>query len=85
MDERTKSLIENGCPVVVVHFNPKDGEILSEEEFNMQNLKIEDWQVESLAHVLYPAMMEDLSDPERMKEFEKWKEEHDNQEGLADV
>ena len=85
MDERTKKLIESGCPVVIAHFDPKDGIILHKEEFNMENFKVEKWQIERLAPVLYRAMVEDLSDPQRMKEFEKWMEEHGKREVSPDV
>ena len=83
MDDRTKRLVENGVPVVIAHLGQEDGKVLYEERFNMENLKVEDWQIERLAHVLYPAILESLSDPKLMNEFEKWKEEHNVDEQLT--
>lgn len=71
-DDDFKRDIEAGVPMVVIHFDPKTGEEISSEEYNLQNVSLSKWQVESLARALLPAIEEFYSDPENVRKFEEW-------------
>ena len=71
-DKDLKKAIDAGVPIIVVHFDPKTGEEISSEEYNMQNVSLSSWQIESLARTLLPSIQEFYSDPENVRKFEEW-------------
>lgn len=54
--ELLKENLEEGRPCAVIHFDPKTGEVTGEEHYNMENIKFEKYQIESLARALLPAI-----------------------------
>ena len=48
MDDKTKADIEAGVPMVIVHWD-KDGNVTSQEAFNLENISLTEWQMQSLA------------------------------------
>ena len=71
-DTDLQKAIDAGVPIIVVHFDPKTGEEISSEEYNMQNVSLSSWQIESLARTLLPSIQEFYSDPENVRKFEEW-------------
>lgn len=65
--------IEDGVPMVVIHFDPKTHEETGRETYNMQNVRISKFQAESLARTLLPCIQEFYKDPENIRKFEEWK------------
>ena len=49
--------IDDGVPMVVIHFDPKTHEEIGREEYNLQNVSISEFQAELLARALLPSIM----------------------------
>lgn len=73
-DKDLQKAIDAGAPIIVVHFDPKTGEEISCEEYNMQNVSLSSWQIESLARALLPSIQEFYSNPENVRKFEEWQD-----------
>ncbi len=58
--------------ISIIHFD-KTGNVTSEEQYNMENVSLSDYQVEQLAKSLIGPCLEFYSDPENVKRFEEWK------------
>ena len=54
--ELLKENLEEGRPCSVIHFDPKTGEVPGKEHYNMENIRFEKYQIESLARALLPAI-----------------------------
>lgn len=65
-----------GAPVMIIHFD-KNGNTTSEERYNLENIRLEKWQVEALARTLLPAIQEFYSHEENVQKFEEWKKKRD--------
>ena len=65
--------IDDGVPMVVIHFDPKTHEEIGREEYNLQNVSISEFQAELLAWALLPSIYEFYADPENVRKFEEWK------------
>ena len=50
--------IDDGVPMVVIHFDPKTHEEIGREEYNLQNVSISEFQAELLARALLPSIYE---------------------------
>lgn len=68
-----KKAIEDGVPMVVIHFDPQTHEETGREEYNMQNIRVSKFQAESLARTLLPSIQEFYADPENVRKFEEWR------------
>ena len=80
LDKDLQKAIDAGAPIIVVHFDPKTGEELSSEEYNMQNISLSSWQIESLARTLLPSIREFYSDPENVRKFEEWQAKREKED-----
>ena len=76
MDDKTKTDIEAGVPMVITHWT-KDGNVTSQETYNLENISLSDWQKEQLARATLEACRKFYSDPENVKKYEAWKAERD--------
>ena len=65
--------IDDGVPMVVIHFDPKTHEEIGREEYILQNVSISEFQAELLARALLPSIYEFYADPENVRKFEEWK------------
>lgn len=50
-----EKIIASGAPCTVVKINP-DGSFGESQDYNMENFKIQDWQIEALARAFLPAI-----------------------------
>lgn len=48
--------IKSGRPCSIIHFDPKSFEVTGEEHYNMENVKVPDHAIESLARAFLPAI-----------------------------
>lgn len=76
MDDKTKTDIESGVPMVIVHWD-KDGNVTLQETYNLENISLSDWQNEQLARATLETCRKFYSDPENVKKYEAWKAERD--------
>lgn len=72
MDSETKKLIDAGVPMSIIHFS-SDGTVTETEHYNLEKVKLSDWQIKSLARTLSKACEKFYSVPENIKKFEEWK------------
>lgn len=72
MEEETRKAIESGQPMVIVHWD-KDGNVTSEESYNLENISLSQWQMDRFARATLDACKRFYSDPENVKKFEEWK------------
>jgi hypothetical protein len=73
MDDKTKADIEAGVPMVIVHWD-KDGNVTSQEAFNLENISLTEWQMQSLARAALEGCKRFYADPENVKKLDEWKE-----------
>ena len=76
MDEKTKTDIDAGVPMVIVHWD-ENGTTTSQEAYNLENISLSDWQKEQLARTTLEACRKFYSDPENVKKYEARKAERD--------
>lgn len=76
LDEQTRQEIASGQPMVIAYFD-KDHNITRTEEYNMQNFKPQQWQIDALARALLPRVREFFSHPENEARFQAWKAERE--------
>ena len=76
MDDKTKTDIDAGVPMVIVHWD-ENGTTTSQEAYNLENISLSDWQKEQLARATLETCRKFYSDPESVKKFEAWKAERD--------
>lgn len=84
-DPDLQKAIDAGVPIIVVHFDPKTGEEISSEEYNLQNVSLSSWQIESLARALLPSIQEFYSDPENVRKFEEWQAKRNEEDAAKGV
>lgn len=84
-DQDLQKAIDAGVPIIVVHFDPKTGEEISSEEYNLQNVSLSSWQIESLARALLPSIQEFYSDPENVRKFEEWQAKRNKEDAAKGV
>ena len=73
MDDKTKADIEAGVPMVIVHWD-KDGNVTPQEAFNLENISLTEWQMQSLARAALEGCKRFYADPDNVKKLEEWKE-----------
>ena len=71
---RDEDLIAQGVPLVIMRFN-EEGKTTCSEAYNLENVRIEKYAVESLARAIYPAVVAFYEDPENRAAFERWQAE----------
>ncbi len=76
MDDKTKADIEAGVPMVIAHWD-KDGNVTSHEAYNLENISLAEWQIQSLARTALEGCKRFYADPENVKKFEEWKGKKD--------
>ena len=72
MDTEIKKSIDAGVPMSIIHFS-SDGTATETEHYNLEKVKLSDWQIKSLARTLCKACEKFYSVPENIKKFEEWK------------
>ena len=84
MDDKTKADIEAGVPMVIAHWD-KDGNVTSQEAYNLENISLSDWQKEQLARATLEDCRKFYSDPENVKKYESWNAERDETKGVNKI
>lgn len=72
MDDKTKADIEAGVPMVIVHWD-KDGNVTSQEAFNLENISLTEWQMQSLARTALEGCKRFYADPDNVKNLKSGK------------
>lgn len=75
---REEDLIAQGIPTMIVHTDEK-GAIISTEAYNLENVRIPKYAVESFARALYPHILAFYEVPENQAAFERWQAERQAQ------
>lgn len=76
MDNKTQEAINAGKPMTIIRL-AKDGSVISEEHYNMENISLSDFQMKQLARTLLSACEKFYSNPENVKKYEAWKAARD--------
>lgn len=63
--------IKSGRPCSIIHFNPKTYEVTGEEHYNLENVKVLDHAIESLARAFLPAIQDFYASEEGQKVKER--------------
>ena len=63
--------IKSGRPCSIIHFNPKTYEVTGEEHHNLENVKVPDHAIESLARAFLPAIQDFYASEEGQKVKER--------------
>ena len=63
--------IKSGRPCSIIHFNPKTYEVTGEEHYNIENVKVPDHVIESLARAFLPAIQDFYASEEGQKVKER--------------
>lgn len=74
MDDKTKTGIDAGIPMVIVRWDENET-AASHEAHSLENISLSDWQKEQLARVILEACRKFYSDPENVRKYEAWKAE----------
>lgn len=64
--------IDTGRPCSIIAFDDKTGEITHQEDYNRENVKLSDCDIESIARSILPAMEEYFATEEGQKAFQEW-------------
>ena len=80
-EEQIQEDIARGVPMVIIHYD-KDGNHTSEEAYNLQNGRPNQWQMEGLARATLKMAQKFFADPENRRKFEEWKAKPENQARL---
>jgi len=64
--------IESGRPCSIIGFDDRTGEITHKEDYNLENVKLSDYDIEHLARAFLPAMEEFYATEEGQKSFQEW-------------
>ena len=76
MDNKTQDAINAGQPMTIIRL-AKDGSVISEEHYNMENISLSDFQMKQLARTLLSACEKFYSNPENVKKYDTWKAARD--------
>ena len=77
MNKTDKNMdITQNIPMTIIDFD-KDRNQISQQDYNMKNINLSDYQVERLAKATLDACKKFYSDPQNVKKFEEWKKEYD--------
>jgi len=71
--------IAQGIPMIIIDLD-KDHNQISQQTYNLENIALSDYQMESLAKEILEAFKRFYSDPQNVKKFEEWKKEYDKRE-----
>lgn len=63
--------IKSGRPCSIIHFNPKTYEVTCEEHYNLENVKVPDHAIESLARAFLTAIQDFYASEEGQKVKER--------------
>ena len=63
MDKKTKTEIEAGVPMVIVHWD-ENKNVTSKEAYNLENISLSKWQTEQLAKATLDSCRKFYSDPD---------------------
>ena len=75
MDKELEVAIKNGQPCAIVHFDEK-GNVTQTKKYNLKNIRLSKWQIESLARCFLPQIREYFASEEGQRDFEKWRKEN---------
>lgn len=64
--------IKSGRPCSIIDFDEKTGEIIHQEDHNLENIKLSDYDIEHLARAFLPAMKAYYATEEGQKSFQEW-------------
>ena len=76
MDNKTQEAINAGQPMTIIRL-AKDGSVISEKHYNMENISLSDFQMKQLARTLLSACEKFYSNPENVKKYDTWKAARD--------
>ena len=74
--------IKSGQPCSIIHFNPKTYEVTGEEHYNLENVKVPDHAIESLARAFLPAIQDFYASEEGQRVKERLDRERAEKEAL---
>ena len=77
--------IKGGQPCSIIHFNPKTYEVTGEEHYNLENVKVPDHAIESLARAFLPAIQDFYASEEGQKVKERLDRERAEKEALKKI
>ena len=77
--------IKSGRPCSIIHFNPKTYEVTGEEHYNLENVKVPDHAIESLARAFLPAIQDFYASEEGQKVKERLDRERAEKEALKNL
>lgn len=80
MNEREQTAVKSGMPILVSKWPPDSSESAM---FNEENIYVSDYDIDSLARTLLPAIEEFYADPKNQKEFEEWSQTEEGQKSLC--
>ena len=66
--------IKSGRPCSTIGFDEKSGEIIHQEDYNLENIKLSDYDIEHLARAFLPAMEAYYATEEGQKSFQEWQQ-----------
>lgn len=84
MDDKTKTDIEAGVPMVIAHWD-KEGNVTSQETYNLENISLSDWQKEQLARATLEACRKFYSDRKMSKNTKHGKPKEMRQKGVNKI
>ena len=84
MDDKTKTDIDAGVPMVIVHWD-ENGTTTSQEAYNLENISLSNWQKEQLARATLEACRRFYSDPENVKSTKHGKLKGMKQKGVNKI
>lgn len=64
--------------MIIVHFG-KDFETTHTEEYNLENFELSELQIESIARILLPSILEYYKDPKHVKDANEWAKQKNKQ------
>ena len=67
----------NRIPVSVIHFD-KDGTVTDVENYNLDKVEPNIWELKGLAAALLPVIRESYTHEENVRAFEAWLKEREN-------
>ena len=72
--------IKDGRPCSIIHFDPKSYDVTHEEHHNLENVKISDHAIESLARAFLPAIQDYYASEEGQRAKEQMDRERAEKE-----
>ena len=83
-EEQIQENIARGVPMVIIYYD-KDRNHTSEEAYNLENVRPNQWQMEGLARATLKMAQKFFADPENRRKFEEWKAKPENQARLEAI